>query len=559
MALNLLGRYLARAHGGDIRKRDHVRFEKADARIQGGHAFKAMAAYEKWFAGGGEEGTRQLAVLRVMGLFDRPANAGCLAALRREPAIKGLTESLVGLTDEDWNVTCSMLSDCRLIAVQSEIGNLKSQIDCHPLVREYFAKQLREKNPDAWRAGHRRLYEHLKESTEDQPKTLDGLQPLYQAVAHGCQAGLHQEACVEVYRDRIQRGGEFYSVNKLGAFGADLGAVACFFEQPWRRLAPGLNEADQAWLLNEAAFRLRALGRLTEALDPMRAGLEMRIQKEAWNNAGRAANNLSELGLMLGNVAEAVPDAKRSVEFADRSGDAFLRVGLRTTLADALHHAGRSTEALPLFREAEAMQAKNQPEYPLLYSLWGFRYCDLLLAEAERAAWRGCLRPETRDLKRETLIPACREVEQRGQKMFEWRTPGDPLLDIGLDHLTLARAALYLCLLQESETRNLKSRIELAVDGLRGAGAQEFIVRGLLTLAWVRFVEGDADGARVDLDEAWEIAERGPMRLFMADIHLHRARLFRDKDELAKAKKLIEETGYHRRDEEVRDAEQCLK
>ena len=28
------------------------------------------------------------------------------------------------------------------------------------------------------------------------------------------------------------------------------------------------------------------------------------------------------------------------------------------------------------------------------------------------------------------------------------------------------------------------------------------------------------------LDEAWEIAERGPMKLFLADIHLYRARLF---------------------------------
>ena len=34
------------------------------------------------------------------------------------------------------------------------------------------------------------------------------------------------------------------------------------------------------------------------------------------------------------------------------------------------------------------MQAESQPDYPLLYSLQGFRYCDLLLAEAERAAWQ---------------------------------------------------------------------------------------------------------------------------------------------------------------------------
>ena len=63
--------------------------------------------------------------------------------------------------------------------------------------------------------------------------------------------------------------------------------------------------------------------------------------------------------------------------------------------------------------------------------------------------------------------------------------------------------------------------------------------------------------ARADLDEAWQIAERGPMRLHMADIHLHRARLFRDKSELAKARAIIEACGYWRRKEELEDAEEA--
>ena len=40
----------------------------------------------------------------------------------------------------------------------------------------------------------------------------------------------------------------------------------------------------------------------------------------------------------------------------------------------------------------------------------------------------------------------------------------------------------------------------------------------------------------------------------LVDIHLHRARLFRDKASLAEARKLIEQCGYHRRDEELADA-----
>jgi len=64
--------------------------------------------------------------------------------------------------------------------------------------------------------------------------------------------------------------------------------------------------------------------------------------------------------------------------------------------------------------------------------------------------------------------------------------------------------------------------------------------KGLLTAALYQFVRGDATSAGASLAQAWEIAERGPMPLYLADIHLHRARLFRDRGELTKARELIE-------------------
>ncbi|MFN7928038.1 MAG: hypothetical protein U0Y68_08835 [Blastocatellia bacterium] len=94
---------------------------------------------------------------------------------------------------------------------------------------------------------------------------LADLEPLYQAVAHGCLAALQQEACDKVYLDRILRGtgnDGFYSTKKLSAFGSNLGAGRCFFETPWSRVSPALTEDYQASLLNDAAFNLRALGRL---------------------------------------------------------------------------------------------------------------------------------------------------------------------------------------------------------------------------------------------------------------------------------------------------------
>jgi len=96
------------------------------------------------------------------------------------------------------------------------------------------------------------------------------------------------------------------------------------------------------------------------------------------------------------------------------------------------------------------------------------------------------------------------------------------------------------------------------------------IPHGLLTRAWYRFLYGSLSGwesTQEDLDEAWEIAERGPMRLHMADIHLYRARLFfREKEypwesaeaDLKAARKLIEQCGYWRRKEELDDAERVI-
>ena len=208
------------------------------------------------------------------------------------------------------------------------------------------------------------------------------------------------------------------------------------------------------------------------------------------------------------------------------------------------------------------MQKERQPEFELLYSLQGFRYCDWLLGLPERAAWLAIFRgigsrSATEKSSEDSPGRTCDEVEWRGMKMFEWRIPSDPLLDIALDHLTLARVGLYRAILSHElpqPTLDLP-HVDTAVNGLRNAGTLDQLPRGMLTAALYDFVRGDAASAGEALDQAWEIAERGPMPLYLADIHLHRARLFRDRGELTKARDLIEKHGYWRRKEELEDAE----
>lgn len=609
LTLQLLGNYLRLAEGGDIRRRDTVRLADADHEYQSGgnhpygQAFKAMEAYEEWFNGEGEVGRRQLAVLRLLGLFDRPASKGCLDALRAAPVIVGLTEPLFQISPQDWKVVLSRLKAIELVAEQDD-----GSLDAHPLLREYFSSCVRARQPDAWRTAHQRLYEHLCETApkctmagerstsmkarclsgdEDAPKpTLEDLQPLYQAIAHGCQAGLQQEAVEEVYRARIQRGTEFYSTYILGAHGADLGAIACFFEARWGKISPALEEPDQAYMLMDAGLTLRALGRLkeNEALEPMQGALAqyLKLEREAQTaqikhkwlaKVAQVANNLSQLELSRGEIDKALRSAAQSVAYADRSGNPRWKVHSRTAYADALHHAGLRTEAKTNFRKAERLQAERQGEHEpsYLYSVQSFRYCDLLLAEAERVAWRLTLQSA-----REAgpaFLKSCRNVSKRAEQALRWDSCKNHRLgDIALGRLSLGRAKFYAAVLEAGNgIRNHASTLDQAVFHLRNAGSQRHIPAGLLTRAWQRSLIGARTGptsAKSDLDEAWEIAERGPMWLFLADIHLYRARLFHSvnpypwtspQDDLAKARRLIEKNGYLRRMEELKDAEAAAK
>jgi hypothetical protein len=141
--------------------------------------------------------------------------------------------------------------------------------------------------------------------------------------------------------------------------------------------------------------------------------------------------------------------------------------------------------------------------------------------------------------------------------------------------------------------RIARVRFDEAVDGLRAYGDLVEIARGLLARSGFRCSVGDWDGAARDLDEVEEIAEPGPMKLYLCDVSLERVRLalarveafaplngliddgppkpkrlskterdgLRDQaaKQLAIAAEYIEKCGYHRRDDELAELKAVLK
>jgi Protein kinase domain/NACHT domain len=258
LALTLLGSYLTDAYNGDIRRREEVSAHLAHDLRQGAHARKVMESYQSWFGEGPE-----LAVLRMLGLFDRPADETAIGALLKPPAIHGLTESLTDLSPTEWRTILAKLRRARLLA--GEDPQDPGYLDTHPLVREYFGEQLRSQRIEAWKECNKRLYNYYRTLAPPLPDSFIDMEPLFSAVICGCNAGLFREALYEVYIPRIQRGNVSFAANVLGARGALLSVLVHFFEHGrWGSHmemgaeGQGLTSEDQLLILMQAALYLTA-------------------------------------------------------------------------------------------------------------------------------------------------------------------------------------------------------------------------------------------------------------------------------------------------------------
>ena len=119
LALTLLGTYLTDFCAADVRRRIEIPELMVDEVEQSAHARRVIAAYERTFAGQVPE----LDILRALGYFDRPAESAALRLVRPKIEYRRYQAAL------------KHLHATRLILTKDPAQPL----DCHPLVREYFA------------------------------------------------------------------------------------------------------------------------------------------------------------------------------------------------------------------------------------------------------------------------------------------------------------------------------------------------------------------------------------------------------------------------------------
>ena len=333
LALTLLGSYLADVFDGDIARRSDIGPLQTDMRF-GGHARRVMESYEAWFGDGPET-----ALLRTLGLFDRPASPEAMADICRKPPIMGLTESLVNLAKPQYHQLLARLRRARLLSVPD--SERPDFIDTHPLIREHFRQKLQEEQPAAWREANSRLFDHYSKIAREFPDNVEEMEPLFQAIKCGCRAGRETDALHNVYLRRIMRGDEYFAGYKLGSLNPLLAVLSHFFEDDdWtspigddRTDRQGLSRQDQLTVLTHVGwFLTAALSYAAPEAGKVFAFAETLCRDDT--ELFPVIRGLWVYRLVCADLAEADRRAHRLLEIASQSGaseqlvEAHLAIGL---------------------------------------------------------------------------------------------------------------------------------------------------------------------------------------------------------------------------------------
>lgn len=556
LALILLGTYLRDRFGGDIVQRNRVTWppgmdedslpvlntdalSKATPRFAK-HARKVMLSYVNWFEheaeakGLSEEdpiiNRAAVAILHLMGLFNRPADAGCLNALRAAPPIPNLTDALFEANDPEelWQQAVLRLRKAHLLA-HTDSANLHA-LDAHPLIREHFAIQLDEHYAGAASEAHRRLYEHLKQSAPKMPDNLNDMMPLYHAVAHGC-AGAECQGAWSVYWERMaQKNWAFTS--RVAPPGISLAALSYFFEHDFESLnTEPLEPEGEARILYDTGHYLFLLGNTNQAIEPLKRALDKFEDLGAWKVATNNARILRETHLIRGELSQALRVAWRCLENADRSKKRFPMMSARAALGQVLDYIGADVVAEECFNNAEEYVKHQKDGTRRLFYIWGYWKLNFLLRKRIPSVYQN-------------LMLGKNDITDGSQNSFDdlRKLAEDSLIfsqkkalafNIALDHQTLGTLAFLLARNAESpELAEAKMHFDQAVSLLRPLGQRHHLASALLsrTTLWRLRFEFSSDvlelsRAKQDLAEAEEIAKQGDMLIFQIETALERTRL----------------------------------
>ncbi len=347
------------------------------------------------------------------------------------------------------------------------------------------------------------------------------MEPLFRAVAHGCQAGLHEEVLNDVYLKRIIRGKNALRERHLGAAPAFPACLSAFFDHPWDRPSPQLADSGLQRVLEEAGHYLFVLGRLDEALDVLKEAMNHAANQRDWCRAAEMGRLVREVCLLQGKLDEALRYGKKSKHFADLSRNSIRELVEGAALAQVLNYrGGRSKQkARQLFLEAERIQKQVKRGAKHLLSFAGFWFGEFLLDELEAAADKS----SKGRLEQQQVVELAQDLQARAQSIIqdaEERRAGMSRGNVRRIDMAVGKVILAHAQLVEEEIRPARRHaaicrlLDRAVGDLEQTGQQHHLAYGLLARAAYHRVTKRYDKAWRDLNQAWEISQRCGLRIY---------------------------------------------
>ena len=539
-SLSLLGHYIVNALEGQAKRYSDNSLLAQDSSSEekvGG----ILNSYEKWLGDG-----KQISLLRVLGLFDRPATLSELAVLRNSPPINILTDKLVELSSDEWNTNIKQLSDLHLIHKINRED--EEAIDTHPLIREYFSIKLRKQFTIAWQEGNRRLYSFLLSGNSEAPELCD---QLFQAVSHGCKANLQQEVYDKVYVPKIKQGEVVHDARRLGGYSTRLEAVASFFDRVWDKPSVNLNQKTQGEVLAEASFAIRSFGILDEAVKPLELAIKL-----AANNESAAMNcgNLSELYMLLGNKEKAILYADKGIEYAQNTKNIWKHNWIQMAKkADIIAKYGETDKANQYFVAAERLQEKHDTSAPIFYGVLAFKYFDFLLSPIETDIFFPVIRKAPTPYSENIF-----DLKEKAINTAYHNRHFQSTLHIALGDLTLARIHVIEYLISDLNHEGVINKLDSSINGLKQAGRQEYIPFALLARSRYYSAVNRYNESLKDLLEIISLSQQSHLKLHEFSATVDAVAVLEKLNKKPKSKKyynaaqkLRSETGYSFRNDEL--------
>lgn len=566
LALTLFATYLRDVLRGDLSRRDQIA-SLLDEPSAGAHARRMLESYKAHYESSGEEA--MVCVLHMISLFSIQVSLSTLEELRRKQ-VPYLTLLLRKKTDTEWRIMLSKLDRCRLIKfVENKNRPGIELIEMHPLVRAYFADDLKSNHPVAWKKGHYAVYEIYRDFTARAQKKLGHLTD--RSLTHAMR-GIYHAALIEHYAEAYQlyyetrhddrHKNKFEQPLVISSYGIDKEALSMFYIKPWTELVNDLGEVEQAWLLQQTSQTLIALGDMRSAYEAILKSIEMTkawLDREGTRPKGiednrvlyrYAAQRLGILGRIQqseGELEAALASVKQGCLYAKESQDLFQREARFAQLGAVLHQMGRRDEARKAFEDAAGFHKmrnvtkKKRLKSEKLQLIQAFYYLEFLFEEKQY----------------DKMIEHLKEVGQLSMRVYEH--------DLARARYNLLFGMAYLGkYTQGEETARLAEKYLLqGIEGVEKAGIRwMFPIAYLMHERFLRETEDSRSWLRLErIMDAYRIAKSCGLKLAEIDCLIAFAHYDMDvvknfeyaDNNVQQISKLIFQTGYERYRGELED------